>query len=656
MKKIILSAFVLLSISIVLLLSCAKKDDDPMPDNGGDVPTELVFAQKDTSSDFKIVYADGGEAAATYIKETLTGLLNADISIVDESTDPSSKEIIVNSTSRAESAELMKTLAEGEFAIKADTQKIIVAANGDDALNAAATYFANMFVDSKNTKAVINVNTEIKQSADRLYLAKKGEKSPFVIKYGKRGEDAAKMLQKKLSEEFGVELELKLCRGTNVPSYPFEINLASDSKFEDGIEIYDAGVNQYSISTSCELGKTALNVYASDSEGEMMAVLRLISEYTDSEKGEFVIPTDISVNKNADAYEYGLYEEYIRGGDDGEITDKELLVGMVIRRTGASETIRDPNLIYENGTYYMYYSGGGVWYCSTSTSLYGPWGNARVIAKLSDLSEVYGINARKYDYNWAPEVHKYKDSYYLFSTYWCCEEDHNSPYEATWSPYIGHRAVVVLRSDNPTGPFVPISKDADGVLGHSTPGCQDTIDATLYVDPDGQPWMVYSHEWTSSPNSVGSMYAAKLTDDLSSFIGEPVQIFTANAKVGSKTTTGVPDGPFLYRTKDGQLICLWSSFVDGGYVVIQAVSESGDILGPWTQSKNLLYDSTMYKDLPGGHPSLVTDADGQMYLVLHSPNGTSDDRPGVHESPTFIPVIEKNNRLVWGLNAKTKTE
>lgn len=660
MKKISIAVFLLL---FTLVFTACQKDSDNKPQTSSkEAPTTIEFAKKDTASDFKIVYGADLDQADTKIIKTFANMikenLGVELTVVDDTAAESTKEIVINSSARSESAKLTDTIVDGEYAIKAladaDNQSILVSAKGSAALSDSLLYLVSAYVDEEKGVASMDASTNIKRNSELLYVAKRGETPFFVLKYGKNGEKAARLLKSKLNEQIGVDIELVPARGSNIKMYPFEINFLSDDDYDDGIDVHNAGTNEYSISVTSDSSSVSLHIYSSDTEGEYMAVLALLSEFLNSESGEFYIPKNINKIKLADATDYALYEDYIRNGNDGEITDKDLLVGMVIRREGAHGTIRDPNVLYENGKFYMYYSGGGVWYCSESSSLYGPWKSPKTIAVLSDFVDKHGINARKYDYNWAPEIHKYKDDYYLFTTYWCCEEDHNSPIEPTWSPYIGHRAVVIMKADNPFGPFVPISKDADGNLGHSTPGCWDTIDATLYVDDEGQPWTVFSHEWTSSPDAVGSFYAAKLSDDLSSFIGEPTQIFTANAKIGTNSTNGVPDAAYIYKTKDGQLICLWSSFYYGGYVVIQAVSKSGNILGPWTQERELLYDSTQYKGLAGGHPSIVTDEKGQMYLVLHAPNGTSDDRPGVHECPTFVPIIEKNNRLIWGLNAKSK--
>ena len=43
----------------------------------------------------------------------------------------------------------------------------------------------------------------------------------------------------------------------------------------------------------------------------------------------------------------------------------------------------------------------------------------------------------------------------------------------------------------------------------------------------------------------------------------------------------VTDGCFLYATKTGKLLLIWSNFGNEGYAVGIAESTTGKILGPW---------------------------------------------------------------------------
>jgi hypothetical protein len=76
----------------------------------------------------------------------------------------------------------------------------------------------------------------------------------------------------------------------------------------------------------------------------------------------------------------------------------------------------------------------------------------------------------------------------------------------------------------------------------------------------------------------------------------------------------VTDGPFLYKSKSGRLFMIWSSFSRTGYTTGVAVSDSGKLAGPWKQRAEPLYAAD------GGHGTVFKRFDGQLMLVLHSPN------------------------------------
>jgi GH43 family beta-xylosidase len=251
---------------------------------------------------------------------------------------------------------------------------------------------------------------------------------------------------------------------------------------------------------------------------------------------------------------------------------------------------------------------------NTSGDLRGEWEELGVVAQIPQNAET--------NY-WAPEVHKYNGAYYMFTTY--------------RSSVTGHRGCTIMKSDSPEGPFVEITD------GHITPNDWDSIDGTFYVDPDGQPWMIFVHEWTSTDDGIGRMAAAKLSDDLTHFISEPVELFRADDPSWSKAQ--VTDGCWMYRTEDGQLLMLWSNSDRAGYCVGIARSADGRVDGTWTQDKDLLYSQNMAgMKYDGGHGMLFYDTDGQMYLSIHSPNNSSAGRV---ETPVFIPVREDNGTIVW---------
>lgn len=217
---------------------------------------------------------------------------------------------------------------------------------------------------------------------------------------------------------------------------------------------------------------------------------------------------------------------------------------------------------------------------------------------------------------WAPEVHAYRGRYYMFVSFKAEDKC---------------RGTQILSADNPQGPFLPIS---DGPV---TPHDWESLDGTLFVDENDQPWIVFCHEWVQVGD--GEVCALRLSDDLKSAVGEPHLLFRASEAVwaqelNSKGRKGyVTDGSWLHRLANGDLIMLWSSFGTGGYTVGVAKSMSGEILGPWQQLSEPLYAGD------GGHCMVFRNFDGQMLLTYHRPNASPDERP------EFVPLRNSGSSL-----------
>jgi beta-xylosidase len=214
---------------------------------------------------------------------------------------------------------------------------------------------------------------------------------------------------------------------------------------------------------------------------------------------------------------------------------------------------------------------------------------------------------------WAPEVHSYQGRYYLFASF----------------KAVGVcRGTQILAADSPNGPFIPLS------AGPVTPPDWECLDGTLYVSPEGDPWMVFCHEWVQVGD--GEICAIPLRTDLSASTGEPVVLFHASQapwaqQLNSKGRKGyVTDGPWMHRLAQGDLLILWSSFCEGGYTIGVTRSPSGRLLGPWLQDTQPLYKND------GGHCMTFLDFNGNLQLSLHRPNGFPNERP------IFLPLsVEK---------------
>ena len=285
--------------------------------------------------------------------------------------------------------------------------------------------------------------------------------------------------------------------------------------------------------------------------------------------------------------------------------------------------IRDPFIlpIEEERTYYMY--------ATSPTIENGKTYGGMVAYKSKDLKTWTGP-VRVFDVPrdnwltgtvWAPEVHRYNGKYYLFATM-------NS--DIVWKapkekhPLYVHRATQIYWADRPEGPFQAF----ENKLPH-TPMGQMCLDGTLWVE-NGVPYMIYCHEWVEMMD--GTMEMVELKPDLSAPAGQPIRLFCASAaewSTGGTRADGertyVTDGCFLYRTKTGKLLMIWSSFKNGSYAIGIAESATGKVFGPWRQQKEPLFE----KD--GGHGMIFKTFEGNLRLVLHSPNGGGLERAHLFE-------------------------
>ena len=260
--------------------------------------------------------------------------------------------------------------------------------------------------------------------------------------------------------------------------------------------------------------------------------------------------------------------------------------------------IRDPFVLPDNGKYYLYGTRGETaWTVAHGLDVYV----SDDLENWSEAHECFSVPENFWADKeiWAPEVHKYKEKYYMFVT--MRSEERN-------------RKTQILRSDSPMGPFLPFTDDA------ITPAGWRCLDGTFYVAENGDPYIVFCREWQQVTD--GEIHAMKLTPNLSSAAGEPILLFKASQPHWADKTREmfVTDGPFMYRTECGRLLMIWSTFTPSGYVQAIAYSDNGEIDGNWLH-EDLLFE----KD--GGHGMIFDDYNGVKHLILHSPNENPLERP-----------------------------
>lgn len=226
---------------------------------------------------------------------------------------------------------------------------------------------------------------------------------------------------------------------------------------------------------------------------------------------------------------------------------------------------------------------------------------------------------------WAPEVHAWRGRFYMFATF----RSEKSP--------LGTQ---ILVADHPLGPFRAHSP------GPVTPADCACLDGTLFVGSDGKPWMIFSRDWPQV--TVGRYSALPLREDLSAAAGPAVDVFAVNAAPWvrippwqkERDAKGLPpcyvaDGAWPFRTRNGQLALLFSSWNESGYATGVARSVSGELTGPWT------FDAVPFFANDGGHAMIFAGFDGQSYVTLHQPNAPP-------EHPRIFPIEEVTGQLRLG--------
>ena len=283
--------------------------------------------------------------------------------------------------------------------------------------------------------------------------------------------------------------------------------------------------------------------------------------------------------------------------------------------------LRDPYILpdLKQRKYYMYGStDNNIWTEGNGFDVY-------VSQDLNDWNGPYPVFRKPDDFFadvnfWAPEVYEYQGRYIMFATFRRKDND-----------LLG---TAVLSAEQPAGPFTLHSE------GPVTPADWSSLDGTLHVDEQDQPWMVFCHEWQQVGD--GEICAMRLSLDLTEAVSEPVVLFRASeapwtTSFHSPRFPGsgnyVTDGPFLFKAASGSLLMLWASFAHGRYALGIAKSPSGSLAGPWLQEPDPLFSSD------GGHGMVFRTWDGQLLLTIHTPNQTPDERP------IFLSVVEDGDSI-----------
>lgn len=293
-----------------------------------------------------------------------------------------------------------------------------------------------------------------------------------------------------------------------------------------------------------------------------------------------------------------------------------------------SIVLSDPFILADSKTnmYYMTGTGGMLWKSKDLKLWDGPYK-----VTITDSNSWMGPRPMI----WAAEIHSYKNKYYYFATF-----TNRAVKIGTYrGNEIERRACHILVSDKPDGPYVPMK---DSIY---LPGNKPTLDATLWVDKDGKPYMIYCDEWLQNWN--GTVAKIELKPDLSGTIDTGKVLFRASDAAwsrekdedGKDRPNRVTDGPYLFKTETGRLGMIWTSWIYDVYTQGVAYSQSGTLDGPWIQEKDPITPPNY------GHGMLFRTFSGKILMCIHS---HKDIKGRYLRVPHLFEVDLSGDKLVLG--------
>jgi len=301
-----------------------------------------------------------------------------------------------------------------------------------------------------------------------------------------------------------------------------------------------------------------------------------------------------------------------------------------VRKDIPLDSIRlsDPFILADKKTnmYYMTGTGGLLWKSKDLRLWEGPF-------HVAETDSASWMGPRPII--WAAEIHPYQNKYYYFATF----TNKAIKIDTVKGNIIDRRACHVLVGDNPDGPFVPMK---DSIY---LPANEPTLDATLWIDKDGKPYMIYCHEWLQNWN--GTIEKIELKPDISGTIGKGKILFRASDSPwsrekdenGNDKPNKVTDGPYLFRTSTGRLGMIWTSWVYDVYTQGVAYSQTGTLDGPWIQEKDPITPPNY------GHGMLFQTLEGKWLMVIHSHRKINGRTLRI---PHLFEVDIKGNKLTVG--------
>jgi beta-xylosidase len=317
----------------------------------------------------------------------------------------------------------------------------------------------------------------------------------------------------------------------------------------------------------------------------------------------------------------------------------------------------DPYVLYTNGAYYMYGTGGEVEngfgaYRSTDLVNWKPIGQVY----FGGTGKSWGVHSF-----WAPEVYEVNARYYLF-------------YSAQWKENptneLENFRIGVAVADKPEGPFIDLSSKPLFDPGYPI------IDANVFFDTDGRSYLYFSRccykhpvksevaDWAKQKGWYDTIeeswiYGIELKPDFSGVVGEPVLLLRPpitlkdkQAEWESRSVTAHEvnrrwtEGSVTFK-KDNTYYMMYSANHFGGEHYAVGYATSTTPLGQYQKADDnpILQKNTTHGGIVTGtgHNSITYSPDGkEMFCVYHGRTAATGQ-----ERVVFIDRMEvKNEKIV----------
>ena len=253
----------------------------------------------------------------------------------------------------------------------------------------------------------------------------------------------------------------------------------------------------------------------------------------------------------------------------------------------------DPDVLYHNGTYYLYPTNAGDGNDDEGIKVYTSTDLVHWTDKGFAFKKGDGWGTANF---WAPDTIERDGIFYMY--------------------YVANEQICVATSDSPLGPY----KQDEKVPMHTD---VKEIDAHVFYDEASQKYYLYFVRFTGG----NVIWGAELNDDMKS-INEDTITEIARADQGWDEDMGlIEEGPFML-TKDGKYYMTYSGshFQSPNYGSGYAVSDSP--LGPFEKYEHnpIMQSNSLAHGT--GHHCITTSPDGtELFMVYHSHHDLNTTEP-----------------------------